>query len=46
MPGELRIHRSLPHTFFSFPIWHQIPEVRQPILHDLPRPPTTSHDLP
>ena len=29
VPGELRIHRTLPHTFFSFPIWHGIPEVQQ-----------------
>ena len=29
VPGELRIHRTLPHTFFSFPIWHAIPEVQQ-----------------
>ena len=29
VPGELRIHRTLPHTFFSFPVWHTIPEVKQ-----------------
>ena len=29
VPGELRIHRTLPHTFFSFPTWHTIPEVQQ-----------------
>ena len=29
VPGELRIHRTLPHTFFSFPTWHAIPEVQQ-----------------
>ena len=29
VPGELRIHRTLPHTFLSFPIWHAIPEVQQ-----------------
>lgn len=28
VPGELRIHRTLPHTFFSFPVWHGIPEVQ------------------
>ena len=29
VPGELHIHRTLPHTFFSFPICHAIPEVQQ-----------------
>ena len=30
MAGELRIHRTLPHTFLSFPHWlYTIPEVRQ-----------------
>ena len=29
VPGELRIHRTLPHTFLSFPIWHNVPEVQQ-----------------
>ena len=29
VPGELRIHRTLPHTFFSFPVWLGIPEVQQ-----------------
>ena len=29
VPGELRIHRTLPHTFFSFPLWHGVPEVQQ-----------------
>ena len=26
--GELRIYRSLPHTFVSFPHWHVLPEVQ------------------
>ena len=26
--GELVIHRTLPHTFLSFPHWHAIPEVQ------------------
>lgn len=29
VPGELRIYRSLPHTFVSFPHWHLLPEVQQ-----------------
>ena len=30
VPGELCIHRTLPHTFLSFPHWlYTIPEVRQ-----------------
>jgi len=29
VPGELRIHRTLPHTFLSFPPWHLVPEVQQ-----------------
>ena len=28
VPGELRIHRTLPHTFPSFPHWGVIPEVK------------------
>lgn len=28
VPGELRIHRTLPHTFPSFPHWHVVPEVQ------------------
>jgi acetyl esterase/lipase len=28
VPGELRIHRTLPHTFLSFPHWHVSPEVQ------------------
>ena len=28
VPGELRIYRSLPHTFVSFPHWHVLPEVQ------------------
>jgi acetyl esterase/lipase len=29
VPGEMRIHRTLPHTFLSFPHWlHTVPEVR------------------
>ena len=31
VPGELRIHRNLPHTFLSFPIWHGLPEVQAAI---------------
>jgi hypothetical protein len=32
VPGEMRIHRTLPHTFLSFPHWlHTVPEV-QPAL--------------
>ena len=29
VPGDMRIHRTLPHTFFSFPHWHATPEVQQ-----------------
>ena len=29
VPGELRIYRSLPHTFVSFPHWHLMPEVQE-----------------
>jgi len=29
IPGELRIYRSLPHTFVSFPHWHLMPEVQE-----------------
>ena len=30
VPGEMRIHRTLPHTFLSFPHWlHTVPEVQQ-----------------
>ena len=29
IPGELRIYRSLPHTFVSFPHWHLMPEVHE-----------------
>ena len=30
VPGEMRIHRTLPHTFLSFPHWlHTVPEVLQ-----------------
>mmetsp|Transcript_49284 Transcript_49284/g.122464 ORF Transcript_49284/g.122464 Transcript_49284/m.122464 type:complete len:355 (+) Transcript_49284:1-1065(+) len=29
VPGELRIYRSLPHTFVSFPHWHLLPEVQE-----------------
>ena len=28
VPGELRVHRTLPHTFPSFPHWQAMPEVR------------------
>ena len=28
--GEIRIHRTLPHTFLSFPHWlYMVPEVKQ-----------------
>ena len=30
VPGELRIHRTLPHTFLSFPHWlRMVPEVER-----------------